>query len=188
MTKKKIPQDETTQQTTPDIDQELQNEIEELENAQEENIPDIPETLTPENDEVARLTAQLTRTQADYQNFKMRSERDKEQMLFFLKEGIFKKILPRIDDLERILKNTPETERTGSVYEWVVALHKTLLRDLSALGVEPYESVGQEMDVAFHEVMTQIPSETPGKIVEEFEKWYLLGDKVLRVAKVIVGM
>gem|GEM_PF-2854735 len=52
----------------------------------------------------------------------------------------------------------------------MVALHKTLLRDLSALGVEPYESVGQEMDVAFHEVMTQIPSETPGKIVEEFEK------------------
>jgi len=117
MAKKQQIQDENQKQTPPDIDQELQNEIEELEQAQEENIPDIPENPTKEQGEIARLTELLTRTQADYQNFKMRSERDREQMLFFLKEGIFKKILPRIDDLERILKNTPENEQTGSVYE-----------------------------------------------------------------------
>jgi len=117
MAKKQQIQDENQNQTAPDIDQELQNEIDDLEQAQEENMPEIPENPTKENDEVTRLTELLTRTQADYQNFKMRTERDKEQMIFFINEKVFKKILPRIDDLERILKNTPEAERTGSVYE-----------------------------------------------------------------------
>ncbi|MDP2395730.1 MAG: nucleotide exchange factor GrpE [bacterium] len=50
----------------------------------------------------------LARTMADYENFKKRVERDKMDMIFFLKSDIFKKILPRLDDLERILKNTPD--------------------------------------------------------------------------------
>jgi molecular chaperone GrpE (heat shock protein) len=45
---------------------------------------------------------------ADFENFKKRVERDKQDMIFFLKSDIFKKILPRIDDLERIITNTPE--------------------------------------------------------------------------------
>jgi molecular chaperone GrpE len=53
----------------------------------------------------------LARTMADFDNFKKRTERDKQDMIFFLKSDLFKKILPRIDDLERIIKNTPENEQ-----------------------------------------------------------------------------
>jgi len=195
MVKKAHAQDHNNQNVSS-TNQDLQEEIEILEqqqaqqeqDSQEQSQTDASQTVT---DEVARLTEILTRTQADYQNFKMRTERDNEQMIFFFQEKIFKKILPRVDDLERILKNTPENEQQGTVYEWVVALHKTFLRDLSALWVTPYNSIGEAVNVDFHEVMTQIPVQTPeqsGKIIEEFEKWYLLWDKVLRVAKVIVGV
>lgn len=161
----------------------LQEEISELEEISEEN-----ENISKsESDEILKLKELLTRTQADYQNFKMRSERDREDMIFFLKYDIFKKILPRIDDLERIIKNTPEEQKTSALYEWVLVLEKSLKRDLDAMWVKPFDSVWSEVDPNKHEVMTQIPSENPWIIVDEFEKWYILWDRVLRVAKVIVG-
>jgi molecular chaperone GrpE (heat shock protein) len=61
------------------------------------------QTQTIQNDEISKLKDLLARTQADYNNFKQRSERDRQDMIFFLKQDIFKKILPRIDDLERII-------------------------------------------------------------------------------------
>ncbi len=162
----------------------LQEEISDLEETLEEN----ENTTKKESQEVLKLKELLARTQADYQNFKMRSERDREDMIFFLKYDIFKKILPRIDDLERMIKNTPENDKAGAIYEWILVLEKSLKRDLENLWVKPFDSIGQEVNPDMHEVMTQIPSEKPWIIVDEFEKWYMLWDRVLRVAKVIVGM
>ena len=164
----------------------LESELQDLEDA--ENAQEIQEENASWDDEVTKLKEQLARTQADYANFKMRSERDRQDMIFFLKYDIFKKILPRIDDLERIIKNTPEDQRSGALYEAILAQEKAFKKDLENLWVTSFESLGQEVDPDRHEVMTQIPSQTPGVIVDEFEKWYMLGERVLRVAKVIVGM
>lgn len=167
--------------------EELQEEIDNLEEAENQNEDEILEEDNEANSsEIESLKEQLLKTQADYQNFKMRSERDRQDMIFFLKEDIFKKILPRVDDLERIIKNTPEAEQSGAIYEWIMILYKSLLKDLENMWVVAYESIGQEVDPNKHEVMTQIPSETPWIIIDQFEKWYMLWEKVLRVAKVIV--
>lgn len=168
----------------------LENDLDDLQEeiSQIEELSEKSETIIlEESEEIIKLKELLARTQADYQNFKMRSERDREDMMFFLKYDIFKKILPRVDDLERMIKNTPEDQRNGAIYEGVLVLEKSLKRDLEALGVKQYDSMGQEVNPDLHEVMTQIPSDNPGKIVDEFEKGYMLGDRVLRVAKVIVG-
>lgn len=166
------------------LDTDLQDLQEEITQMEEDNQTYIQQ----EGSELTKLKELLARTQADYQNFKMRSERDRQDMMFFLKNDIFKKILPRIDDLERMIKNTPEDQKTGPLYEGVLALEKALKRDIENLGVTSFVSIGEEVNPDRHEVMTQIPSQTPGKIVDEFEKGYMLGDRVLRVAKVIVGM
>jgi molecular chaperone GrpE len=63
------------------------------------------EEINPEDEKCRDV---LARTMADFENFKKRTQRDKQDMIFFLKQDIFKKVLPRIDDLERIIKNTPE--------------------------------------------------------------------------------
>lgn len=165
-----------------DLQQELQ---EELDNIQEEEKNETPE-LEDSNDEVAFLKEALARNQADYQNFKKRVERDREDMVYFLKVDIFKKILPRVDDLERIIKNTPEDQKSTSLFEWVTILHKNLVKNLEDLWVIAFESINTEVDPDKHEVMTQVPSENPWIIIDEFEKWYMIWNRVLRIAKVVV--
>lgn len=163
-----------------ELDKDLQeNEVLEENENQEESLEN-------NGGEIEKLKEMLARTQADYNNFKMRSERDRQDMIFFLKYDIFKKILPRIDDLERIIKNTKDEEKQTSIYEAILAMHKNYLKDLESMWVTSFESVWNEIDPDKHEVMTQIPSETPWVIVDEFEKGYMLWDRVLRVAKVIV--
>jgi len=141
--------------------------------------------IEQDENEILKLKDMLARSSADFENFKKRTERDKADMVFFLKLDIFKKILPRIDDLERIIKNTPEEMQNWAVYEWVLTLQKTFLKDLDKLWVKSFESIWHEVDPDKHEVMTQIPWEE-WKIIDEFEKWYLLWDRILRVAKVVV--
>lgn len=153
---------------------------------QEEIIEEQQEEIVKDENEIIKLKDLLARVQADHDNFKKRTERDKQDMIFFLKLDIFKKILPRLDDLERIIKNTPDDMKQWALYEWVVSLQKTLLKDLKSLWVEAFNSIGENVDPDKHEVMTQIPWEE-GKIIDEFEKWYMLGERILRVAKVIVG-
>lgn len=161
----------------------IEEELKEIEAIEEK----LERELSDENDEIQKMKETIARMQADNQNFKMRVERDRLDTIFFLKNDIFKKILPRIDDLERMIKNTPADAQESPLFQWVLAMEKALKRDLENLWVKPFESLWQEVNPDMHEVMTQVPSETPGIIVDEFEKGYMLGDRVLRVAKVIVG-
>jgi molecular chaperone GrpE len=98
-----------------------------------------------------------------------------------------KKTLPWLDNIERIIKNTPEEMKNGVVFEWILAVEKAMKSDLEKMWVICFESLWCEIDPDKHEVMTQVPGES-GKVVDEFEKWYVLWDKVIRVAKVIAGM
>ena len=139
-----------------------------------------------ENSNIIQLKNQLARTQADYQNFKQRTENQKSDMIFFLKQDIFKKILPRLDDLERIIANTPENEQSNNAFVGIKSAVEKLQKDLKSLWVEPFESVGTEMNPDKHEVMTQVEWEE-WIVIDEFEKWYELDGKILRHAKVTVG-
>lgn len=138
------------------------------------------------NSDYDKLKEAFARQQADYDNFKKRVERDREDMIFYLKSDVLKKILPRLDDLQRIIAGTPEDLRTWSMYDWIVSIEKKLVSDLERLWVKHFESKWKEVDPDKHEVMTQIPWKN-WIILDEFEKWYMIGDRVLRVAKVVVG-
>lgn len=175
--KDELEQQEAMHQATEEAD---------LYEQQEDIIEEQQEEIEKDESEIGKLKDLLARVQADHDNFKKRTERDKSDTIFFLKMDIFKKILPRLDDLERIIKNTPEDMREGWLYEGVLSLQKALLKDLKGLEVESFDSLWEEVNPDKHEVMTQIPGEKD-KIIDEFEKWYMLGDRVLRVAKVVVG-
>lgn len=170
-----------------DLEQEIMEEIAEIE--EEKPVEEVTEESVEKNNlnkesEVDKLKEALLRQQADYENFKRRTERDKQDMVFFLKSKILKPILSRVDDLERILKNTPEEMRVSSLFEWVISLEKALKKDLQSMWVKEFVSIWEEIDPNKHEIMTQIPWKE-GFVIDEFEKWYMLDEKILRVAKVV---
>jgi molecular chaperone GrpE (heat shock protein) len=66
-------------------------------------------------------------------NFKQRVERDKQDMIFFLKSDILKKVLPRIDDLQRMILNTPEEMKVGALFEGIVSMETKLISDLDKM-------------------------------------------------------
>jgi molecular chaperone GrpE len=88
--------------------EEIVEEIKEM----EENETEIEDNNISSNDEVNALKEALARKQADYENFKKRVERDREDMIHFMKADILKKTLPWLDNIERIIKNTPEEMKT----------------------------------------------------------------------------
>jgi len=128
----------------------------------------------------------LVKLQADFENFKARVDREKSDMIFFLKQDILLKILPRLDDLERMLKNTPEEEKKWALYEWLVTLEKKLVSDLEKMWVKSFCSKWNEVNPDKHEVMTTIPGQKENVICDEFEKGYELDGRILRHAKVVV--
>ena len=166
-------------------EQELEEQVEEeLENLEEINEDTENNEEVNEKDEAC--LDRLAKTQADFMNFKSRVEREKADMIFFLKQDIFKKVLPAIDDLDRIIKATKDENKNTPIYEWVVALHKKLVNDLEKMWVKAFDSCGKEVNPDKHEVMTTIPWKKEGIICDEFEKWYELDWRVLRHAKVVV--
>lgn len=137
-------------------------------------------------DEVQRLRDQLARLTADYQNLLRRVEQEKNEMASFFTEKFVKKMLPTVDNLDRVLTATPEELRIGSVYEGVRNAYAGLVKEFESMGVTSYTSLGGELDPNLHEALSQWPGPT-GVIIAEFEKGYTLGKKVIRHAKVVVG-
>ncbi len=181
-----------------DIFEEMESEIEEFENeegeineeklcenANCELLEDVEKDLEKKEEEKTRDV--LARVQADFENFKKRVDRDKDDMIFFLKQDIFKKILPFVDDLDRIIKATDPENTDTWIYEWTVALQKKLNGDLKKLWLETFNSIWQEVNPSLHDVMTTVPWKPEWIICDEFEKWYMINKRVLRHAKVVVG-
>lgn len=158
----------------------------ENENLQNETMnEEATEKLNPENNEIATLRDQLARAQADYQNLKMRGERDRADMVHFLTEKLLSPLLTQIDNLDRAVK-IKDGVTDDAFVDGVRAVQSGLQKYLENQGVKAFDSVGQEVDPDKHEVLSQAPGKE-GIIVTEFEKGYMLGDRVLRHAKVIVG-
>lgn len=135
-------------------------------------------------DELARMKDALARSQADYQNLLMRVERDKVEMVSFLSAKLVTPLLKEVDNLERAvaLKSWVEGD---SFVDGVRSVLASMNKYLESQWVRSFVSVWEEVDPARHDVMTQGPG-PEGKITTEFEKGYMIGDRVLRHAKVVV--
>lgn len=179
--------------TTTDNTNPIENEStvnEQMDNIQENNIDDTDNLWKnpPQDnlqDQLNQLQSSLARSQADYQNLLMRVERDKADMAFFLSSKMLTPLLTQVDNLERAIK-LKEWVDGDTFVDGIRSVYAGFQKFLESQGVISFESIGQEVDPDRHDVMTEMPGEA-GKIVSEFEKWYLLRDRVLRHAKVIVG-
>jgi molecular chaperone GrpE len=79
------------------------------------------------------LKSTIARQQADYENFKKRVERDKLDMMFFLRSDVIGKILPRVDDLERMITSTPEEAKQTPLFKGVESVYSNIIKDLEKM-------------------------------------------------------
>jgi molecular chaperone GrpE len=126
------------------------------------------------------------RSQAEFQNYKKRIERDNELTYANMKGDIIKKVLPALDDLERALQNRPADDAWASGIELIA---RKLQNILDNEGVKRIEAKGMAFDPTFHEAITHEPSdEVPSEhVIDVIQNGYMLGERVIRPALVRVA-
>jgi molecular chaperone GrpE len=158
---------------------------EEMENGAEniENAVETPNELTELQTQLEELKDKYLRQVAEFSNFRQRSMRERADTIAMANRDTMTAMMPILDDFERASKNETFTEGVNLV-------HQKLISSLSNRGLKPMDSpAGEAFDPEFHEAITEIPAGEAlvGKIVDTVEKGYLLNNKIVRHAKVVVG-
>ena len=135
------------------------------------------------------LNQQYLRLAADFENYRKRQEHEREDLLKFGTENALKKMLEVLDNFERGKKALEKVEDYAKVKESFDLVHKQTVETLKKLGLEEIETEGKEFDPNFHDAVMQTPtSEHPEHtVINELQKGYKMGDKVLRPALVNVA-
>ncbi len=137
--------------------------------------------------DLANLKDQHLRLFADFENYKKRTSRERSELYSTANQELMDALLPILDDFQRAMKNLEGNEAQGGIQLIFSKLENTLRNK----GLKPMEnSTGKEFDVDTMEAVTRIPApseELKGKVVDEIERGYMLGNKILRYSKVVVG-
>ena len=141
--------------------------------------------------EVEELTDRYTRLQAEFENFRRRSLKEKQEALQYGQQNLIKDLLATVDNLERALEHADPSQEIdlSSVLEGVGLVQREFLTALGKVGVKQVDPAGEAFDPNFHEAMGQIPVEgvEPNSVVQVLQKGYVLQDRMLRPARVLVA-
>jgi len=156
-----------------------------------------------EKEVIAELTDTLQRTQAEFENYKKRVDKEKQEFVKYAKAELIQKLLPTIDTFEIALKSSKieDFRDTGNSKNFQVStkdnekfvkgmdmVYAQLMSLLHSEGLKSIESLGKKFDPYLHEVMLKEKSDKDeGTVLEELQKGYMLNDKVLRHSKIKVG-
>jgi molecular chaperone GrpE len=156
---------------------------------EDKEIEELKKKLEEKEKEAKENYDRLLRTAADFENYKKRAAREKEDWTKFANEDLIRAILPFIDNLERAVNHAQKIADTGVLVEGVQLTLQQLLQALNKFGLSSFESVGKPFDPAMHEAMLVVETDKhePNQVVEEFQKGYLLNDRLLRPATVSVS-
>lgn len=156
-------------------------------NAEEETpevrIESLTEALEKEKKEYMFLMA-------EFDNFRKRTLREKSEIIRNAGENVLKGLLPIVDDFERGLKVADSSENASDVIEGMRLIYNKLVKYLAQNGVKEIDPEDKEFDTERHEAISAVPvpdEALKGKILDTVEKGYMINDKVLRHAKVVVG-
>lgn len=148
----------------------------------------IEEQLAAKEKEARENWDRFLRERADLENYRKRVNKEKEELLNYGNKSLIEEILPVIDNLERALAHASE-DGLPALVEGIRMTHSMLLAALKKFGVSPVESAGTPFDPALHQAMAQVPTadHPANTVVEEYQKGYLLKERLLRPAMVTVA-
>lgn len=139
-------------------------------------------------DQIEQLEDKVKRQLAEFENFRNRSEKEKQAMFETGAKSVIEKILPIVDNFERGLATVPEEKQADPFVDGMSRVYKQLLTELENIGVKPIEAVGQEFDPNLHNAVMQVENEEyeSGVVAQELQKGYTYRDSVVRHSMVAV--
>ena len=159
---------------------ELEAKCEELEG----KVSETEQKFADANDKYVRMAA-------EFDNYRRRTAKEKLELVNSAGEDVIKGLLPILDDCERALNMLKESKADASAVEGTELILNKLFGYLKTKGVERIDALGKELDTDFHEAVAQFPvddEEKKNRIIDVVQQGYLLHEKVIRYAKVVVGV
>ncbi len=171
------------------LGEEIHHHLDEERQGKEKEIGELKKKLEEKEKEIKEHHDRLLRLAADFENYKKRAAREKEEWTKFANEDMIRAILPFIDNLERAINHAQKVSDTGVLIEGVRLTIQQILQSLTKFGLSSFQSVGKPFDPTVHEAMLVVETDKhePNQVVEEFQKGYLLNDRLLRPATVSVS-
>lgn len=178
-------QDENVQidDVAPDAETVEESEAQDEVNILENKVSELEEQVAKEKKEYMFLMA-------EFDNFRKRTLREKSEIIRNAGENVLKGLLPIMDDFERGIKAADGAEDSAAVKEGMVLIYNKLQKFLAQNGVKEIDPSDDTFDTEKHEAISAVPvpdESKKGKILDTVEKGYMINDKVLRHAKVVVG-
>ena len=142
-----------------------------------------------DKEKIAELEDRVMRQMAEFENYRRRTDKEKQAMFETGAKSVIEKILPVIDNFERGLSTMSEAERETGFAAGMNMIYKQLLTELENIGVKPIEALGQEFDPNLHNAVMQVATEgyESGVVAQELLKGYTYRDAVVRHSMVAVA-
>jgi molecular chaperone GrpE len=190
--------DESTQETVQDSenpateeDSQTSDENEEIFAVLQQENASLKQLLDDKSQQADLAKAQYARLAADFENFRRRTTKEKENLEVQVKKNVITELLPVIDNFERARTQLkPDSENEKAIHSSYQGVYKTLVECLKKMGVSAMRPEGQEFDPNFHEAMLrEATNEYPeGTVIEQLMRGYTIGDTILRHAMVKVAV
>ena len=187
------PKEEVKEQTVENQEAEAPEEAPETEEkAEEKPAEETAESLLEkEKEKVEAEKKKYVYLMAEFDNYRRRVSQEKLDLIDTASKGVINDLLPVVDNFERALKSLAESEASESARMGTELIYKQLLDVLKKKGVTEIDAMGKELDTDEHEAVAQIPAPEEaqkGKVVDVIQKGYKLNGKVIRFAKVVIGI
>lgn len=150
----------------------------------------VEEQLEKAESELLELKDKHIRLQAEFDNYRKRTLKERMELLKTASESLLVSILPVIDDFDRAVQTLDKVEEEGHLKDGVMLIYNKFQDFLKQNGVKEIEAKEQPFDTDLHEAITTFPAPTEelkGKIIDVVQKGYYLNDKVIRHSKVVIG-
>ena len=146
----------------------------------------IEARATKSEEDTQRYLDNWRRAEADLQNFKRRAEQERSELTRFAGASLIINLLPIVDDFERAFQSLDPHVAGMTWFDGVRLIYRKLIALLESAGVQPIKTEGETFDPHFHEAVAHVDGEE-NKVISEVQRGYLLHDRVLRPAMVVVG-
>lgn len=167
-------------------------ESEEIDGVQNETVEVEEQTVEEKlQGELKQEKDKFLRLFAEFENYKRRTSKERIELFSTASEGVMKTLLPILDDFERALSHIEDDKEAEELRKGVLLIYQKLVSTLEKEGLKPIlVEKGETFDADKHEAITQIPApsdDLKGKIIDVVEKGYVLGEKIIRFPKVVIG-